>query len=104
MVSPITVHLKQRMAERFHLKLNRKARLELVAWIEGQRWATLKAVKDTHFTHRFIISVPLFLCKCLREANEGVKWGDRAVVVYDSRLHRVITAWTAKGSAGNGQK
>src|SRR3990167_6989742 len=104
MVSPITVHLKQRMAERFHLKLNRKARLELVAWIEGQRWTTLKAVKDTRCGYRFIITVPLFLCKTLREMNESVKWGDKAVVVYDSNLHRVITAWAEKEKVANGQK
>lgn len=107
MVSPITVHLKRRMEERFSIKLNRKTRLEIVAWIEKQCWSTLGAVKDTRYSHRYIITVPLFLCKSLREANEGVKWGDKAVVVYHDKLHRVITAWsqeTEKGEDRNGAK
>lgn len=93
MTTSITVHLKQRMSERFNLKLNRKARLELVEWIERQCWSTLGAVKDTRYSHRYIITVPLFLCKTLREMNESIKWGDKAVVVYEAKLHRVITAW-----------
>ena len=103
MVSAITVHLGMRMAERFHLKLNRKCRLELVNWIEKQPWMSLGAVKDTRYSHRYIINIPLFLCKTLREMNDNVKWGNRAVVVYDNKLHRILTAWQEKEEE-SGQK
>jgi len=88
------------MAERFNIKLNRKARLELVAWIDKQCWSTLGAVKDTRYGHRYILTVPLFLSKELRDKNEGVKWGSKATVVYDRKLHRIITAWSQEGQKG----
>jgi hypothetical protein len=102
MTSSITVHLKKRMEERFNLKLNRKSRLEVVQWIEKQPWTSLGVIKDTRYPQRYIINMPLFLCKTLRETNENLKWGNRAIVVYDKNLHRILTAWQEEEN--NGQK
>jgi hypothetical protein len=85
--TPITKHFYKRAEQRFALKINRKARVELEKWIES--------TKHTELVHqtirRVVIRIPIFVSKKLVELNPDVKFGDFIIGIYDQKINRIIT-------------
>ena len=89
-ISPITIHAKKRAYERFGYNFNRKVRMELVRIIENN---FRKYIVENQGSGRHLLRVPVFLSREMMNLNPDIKFGDWVIIVYDKKVHRIITMW-----------
>jgi hypothetical protein len=84
-----SIHFTQRMDERYGLRVNRKARSELVACIQNGKAEVIKKLSHS----RSIFRVPIFLSKELCRLNDNIQFGDRLVMMYDTKRGKLATVY-----------